>query len=44
MIHMFRVKDQGTRGCLFMDGSIWSLCLSMSFLRSLKGNVVDLAP
>ncbi|KZT65445.1 hypothetical protein DAEQUDRAFT_814248 [Daedalea quercina L-15889] len=27
MIHMFRVDDQGSRGCLIMDGFVWSLGL-----------------
>ncbi|EPT05889.1 hypothetical protein FOMPIDRAFT_1056932 [Fomitopsis schrenkii] len=36
MIHMFRVKDQGTRGCLFMDGSIWSLCLMASLIMTIR--------
>lgn len=44
MIHMFRVKDQGSRGCLLMDGSTWTLCMSASFLPSLRWDIADASP
>ncbi|KAH9934894.1 uncharacterized protein B0H18DRAFT_491881 [Fomitopsis serialis] len=35
-IYIFRVEDQGSRGCLMMDGSIWSLSLMGCILLTIR--------
>ncbi|KAI0736872.1 hypothetical protein C8Q72DRAFT_29476 [Fomitopsis betulina] len=36
MIHMFRVKHQGTPGCLFIDGFIWIMCFGASLIVTIR--------